>query len=77
MTPAVLLSKAPAVTWIKVEKPVFDLTGVVLGSFRLAGILLFLALALGLLMGAALVRARRRSRSSPLDAVSLHLDTRG
>jgi len=77
MIPAVLHHTAPAVTWIKVETPVFDLTAVVLGSFRLAGALLVLALALGLLMGAALVRARRRSRSSPLDAVSLHLDTRG
>jgi hypothetical protein len=77
MIPAVLLSLAPAVTWIKVQKPVFDLTAVVLGSFRLAGALLFLALALGLLLGAALVRSRRRSRGSPIDAVSLHLDTRG
>ena len=77
MIRAVLLHLAPAVTWIKVEKPVFDLTGVVLGSFRLAGILLFLALALGLLLGAALVRSRRRGRPSPLDAVTLHLDTRG
>jgi hypothetical protein len=77
MIPALLLRAAPAVTWIKVEKPVFDLTGVVLGSFRLAGILLVLALTLGLLMGAALVRARRRSRGTPLDAVSLHLDSRG
>ena len=77
MIPAVLLYVAPAVTWIKVEKPVFDLTSVVLGSFRLAGALLVLALVLGLLLGAALVRSRRRGRGSPLDAVSLHLDTRG
>jgi hypothetical protein len=77
MTPSLLLNLAPAVTWIKIEKPVFDLTGVVLGSFRLAGALLVLALTLGLLLGAALVRSRRRSRGSPLDAVSLHLDPRG
>ena len=69
-------SLEPTVTWIKVQKPVFDLTGVVLGSFRLAGILLFLALALGLLLGAALVH-RRRARASPIEAVSLHLDARG
>ncbi len=74
--PVVLLNLAPAVTWIKVEKPVFDLTGVVLGSFRLAGALLILALGLGLLFGAALVRARRRSHQSPIEAVSLHLDSR-
>jgi hypothetical protein len=69
------LSLAPAVTWIKVEKPTFDLVGVVLGSFRLAGVLLLLALALGLLLGAALLRARRRPGPSPIEAVSLHLDT--
>ena len=71
-----MLHLAPAVTWIKVEKPVFDLAGVVLGSFRLAGALLILALGLGLLFGAALVRARRRSPQSPIEAVSLHLDSR-
>ena len=31
-----MMSLEPAVTWIKVEKPTFDLVGVVLGSFRLA-----------------------------------------
>lgn len=64
----------PAVTWIKVEKPTFDLVGVVLGSFRLAGFLLLLALALGIFFGVALVRARRRRPTVPLDRVSLHLD---
>lgn len=68
-----LSSSEPTVTWIKVEKPSFDLVGVVLGSFRLAGFLLALALGLGLLLGAALLRARRRPRPSPLEAVSLHL----
>lgn len=72
----VFLLLEPAVTWIKVEKPSFDLTGVVLGSFRLAGTLLFLALVLGLLFGAALVRSRRRSQQTPLEAVSLRLDSR-
>jgi len=76
MSHGVFLLFEPAVTWIKVQKPVFDLTGVVLGSFRLAGILLFLALALGLLFGAALVRSRRRSQETPLEAVSLRLDSR-
>jgi hypothetical protein len=77
MIRSVFLLAEPAVTWIKVEKPTFDLTGVVLGSFRLAGTLLFVALALGLLFGAALVRARRRQPETPLDAVSLRLDSRG
>jgi hypothetical protein len=64
----------PAVTWIKVEKPTFDLVGVVLGSFHLAGVLLVVAFALGILFGAALIRARRRHPSPPIDRVSLHLD---
>ena len=64
----------PAVTWIKVEKPTFDLVGVVLSSFRLAGILLVLALVLGCVFGAALVLTRRRAAAAPLDDVSLHLD---
>jgi len=68
-----MLTAGPAITWIKVEKPTFDLVGVVLGSFRLAGVLLLVALALGILFGAALIRARRRPQPPPLDEVSLHL----
>jgi hypothetical protein len=68
------LSVGPAVTWIKVEKPTFDLVGVVLGSFRLAGVLVVVALALGIVFGAALIRSRRRPLPTPMDAVSLHLD---
>jgi hypothetical protein len=66
----------PAVTWIKVEKPTFDLVGVVLGSFRLAGVLLVVAFALGVFLGTSLILSRRRLARSPLDDVSLHLDTR-
>ena len=69
-----MTSLEPAVTWIKVEKPTFDLVGVVLGSFRLAGVLLLLAFALGVFFGVALVRARRRRPVVLLDRVSLHLD---
>ena len=68
---------APAVTWIKVEKPTFDLVGVVLSSFRLAGILLVVALVLGVVFGAALILRRRRPTPGPLDDVSLHLDPHG
>ena len=71
-----MLFLAPAVTWIKVEKPTFDLVGVVLGSFRLAGILLVVALVLGVIFGAALIISRRRPIATPLEAVSLHLDPR-
>jgi len=71
------MTLAPAVTWIKVEKPTFDLVGVVLGSFRLTGVLLLVALVLGLALGTGLVLSRRRRALPPLDDVSLHLDTRG
>jgi hypothetical protein len=68
-----MMTVGPAITWIKVDKPEFDLVGVVLGSFRLAGVLLLVALVLGVLFGAALIRARRRPLPPPLDEVSLHL----
>jgi hypothetical protein len=68
------MTMGPAVTWIKVEKPTFDLVGVVLGSFHLAGVLLLVALVLGIAFGAALILSRRRLPArTPLDAVSLHL----
>ena len=76
MSTSLFLALEPIVTWIKVDKPIFDLVGVVLGSFRLAGILLMLALGLGLLLGGALVRARRRAAETPIESVSLRLDTR-
>ncbi len=63
----------PAVTWIKVEKPTFDLVGVVLGSFRLAGALLVVAFVLGVVFGFVLIRSRRRAQAPALDEVSLHL----
>jgi nitrate reductase gamma subunit len=67
---------APAVTWVKVEKPTFDLVGVVLGSFQLAGILLGAALVLGIVFGTSLILSRRRPHRPPFDDVSLHLDAR-
>jgi hypothetical protein len=68
-----MTSIGPAVTWIKVEKPTFDLVGVVLGSFRLTGVLLLVAVLLGVVLGASLIRSRRRFLSSSLDDVSLRL----
>ena len=68
------MTTEPAVTWIKVEKPTFDLVGVVLGSFQLAGVLLLVALVLGVAFGAALILSRRRqAAATPLEAVSLRL----
>ena len=71
-----LALQEPVVTWVKVEKPTFDLVGVVLGSFKLAGVLLAGALLLGLLGGALFVlRRRRRPSAPPMERLSLHLDT--
>ncbi len=65
-----LLALEPIVTWIKVEKPTFDLVGVVLGSFRLAGILLALALGLGLLLTSAAHAPRAGARPRPRSRAS-------
>ena len=51
---------AETVTWIKVEKPVFDLVGVVLYSLGLAAICAIVALVLGLVLGAVFIARRRR-----------------
>ncbi len=67
----------PVVTWVTFEKPSFDLVGVILGSFRLVGALLVVAVGLGLVFGTLLILGRRRTASAaPLDDVSLHLDPR-
>jgi hypothetical protein len=71
-----LLLQEPVITWIKVEKPTFDLVGVVLGSFKLAGVMLVVALLLGVAFGVLFV-LRRRSvpPTEPLEELSLHLDS--
>jgi len=69
------MSQEPVVTWVTVERPTFDLVGIVLGSFQLAGVLLAVALGCGFLFGALLI-LKRRPAGPPLDEVSLHLDPR-
>ena len=63
-----------SVTWIHVDKPTFDLVGVVLGSLQAAGVLLVAAVVLGIAIGTVLILVRRRSNTTILDPVSLHLD---
>ena len=69
-----ILAAAQAITWIKVEKPTFDLIGVVLGSLTLAAALGVLALLLGLAFALVLIRRDTRHPATPLEALSLHLD---
>jgi hypothetical protein len=61
------------VTWIKVEKPVFDLVGVVLSSLGLAFICAGVSFVLGLALGAFFVARRRRQALAWSEEISLHL----
>jgi hypothetical protein len=63
---------AESVTWVKVERPSFDLAGVLISSLQITGGLLIVALVLGTVFGLTLVW-RRRKQSSHLDPVSLRL----
>jgi hypothetical protein len=46
--------------WVKVERPTFDLVGVVLSSMSIAGLCAVTALALGVVLGVSFVLRRRR-----------------
>ena len=61
------------VTWIKVEKPVFDLVGVVLNSLGLAFLCAIISFSLGIALGAFFVVRRRRQAASWSEEMSLHL----
>jgi hypothetical protein len=61
------------VTWIKVDRPTFDLVGVVLGSLGLAGICAGVAFTLGLALGITFIVRARRASSSFSERMSLHL----
>ena len=63
-----------AITWIKVEKPTFDLVGVLVSSFELTGLLLLFAVAVGILLGLSLIFRRRQSGLPAIDAISLRLN---
>ena len=61
------------VIWVRVEKPVFDLIGVFISSFTFTGICVLVALLLGGLWDAILIR-RSRDRD-PLEGQGrLHLE---
>jgi hypothetical protein len=73
LTPSLPLLAAQSITWIKVQKPTFDLVGVVLGSFALAGVCVLVALALGGVLGLGFILRNRRMppRSWADDGVKL------
>jgi len=58
--PVGFLLAEQSITWIRVEKPRFDLVGVVLSAFGMAGLCAAIALGLGVLLGAALILRRQR-----------------
>ena len=62
-----------AITWVKVDRPVFDLVGVVLSSLGLAGICAGVALGLGTALGTWFIVRGRREPQSLADRLSLHL----
>ena len=63
----------PAITWVKVDRPVFDLVGVVLSSLGLAGICAGVALGLGTALGIGFIVRRRRDPRDLAERMSLHL----
>jgi hypothetical protein len=62
-----------SITWIKVDRPVFDVVGVVLSSFGLAGICAGVALTLGAALGASFIVRDRRAPADLRDPLSLQL----
>lgn len=48
------------VTWVRVEKPVFDLAGILVSSLGITGICIAVAVSLGAAWGAWLVRRSAR-----------------
>ncbi len=64
------------ITWVKVEKPAFDLAGVLINSLGLAAMLAAVAcLCGGLLGGILIVRTLRRRRLGEDAPLALHLGT--
>ena len=65
MIAPLLAQTTPTVIWVPVQKPTFDLVGVVLSSFGIAGICAAVALVLGIALGVVLIRRARR-QTDPL-----------
>ena len=69
-----LLQEAPPrITWVRVEKPVFDLAGVLYSSLGLTGLCIGIALLLGVMWGIGTILLRRRQAPVSWADHSLHL----
>lgn len=69
---------APQITWIRVEKPSFDLAGVLISSITFSLILVAIALLLGGGLGYLFIRRHKRAMEAadaPPAVVQLGLDT--
>jgi hypothetical protein len=66
MIAPLLAQTTPSVIWVPVRKPTFDLVGVVLSSFGIAGICAGVALVLGIALGVVFIRRARR-HDDPLE----------
>jgi hypothetical protein len=62
-----------SITWVKVDRPVFDLVGVVLNSFGMAAICAGVALFLGTALGLGFIVRDRRTPADLRDPLSLYL----
>jgi hypothetical protein len=70
-------AQAAQTIWIKVEKPTFDLVGVIVSSLTIAGLCALTALVLGVTIGISIIVHRRRHpRPSFADASLQLLDAR-
>jgi hypothetical protein len=69
IAPILAQSTPPNVIWVPVQKPTFDLVGVVLSSLGLAGICVGVATFLGIALGVVFIRRARR-HSDPLDSLT-------
>jgi hypothetical protein len=69
-----MIEQAPrAVTWIKVNKPTFDIVGLILKSLGATSVLALGALALGVLLGLYMIRRRRAQQVARAHLTRLNL----
>jgi len=66
-------SPSPHITWVRIEKPVFDLVGVILSSMGIAAVCIGVALGLGIVLGIGIILRRRRQQPASWADHSLRL----